>query len=116
MLHAIALAVQGIERKQVTRPSVTDLSEGGVFATLDVWIRNGHGHLYVRVLVTLSGNEIALELPYAPDAHRIALRKQVDEECVLERRTVVDAHVDIACTIYHEVSEIVLLLTAQRPA
>lgn len=103
-------------RQQVLGVVVPDLLERAVFALLGGPVgHDGHCDLNVRVAhLWVSEDEVTFQLSNAPDVDLATLRASVAVNDVLEDGPVVDAVVGVEGEVEAQVSQVVLLLTAQR--
>ena len=77
MPHSIPLLKEGVKREKILRIMVFDGCERPVLSFLGISVGYGHGNLYVEVVVTLSGYEIAFQRTNLPDAHLVSATGKV---------------------------------------
>ena len=77
MPHPIPLLKESVKREKILRIMVFDGCERPVLSFLGISVGYGHGNLYVEVVVTLSGYEIAFQRTNLPDAHLVSATGKV---------------------------------------
>ena len=113
MPHPIPLLKEGVKREEILRIMVFGGCERTVFPFLDISVGNGHGNLYVEVVVALSCYEIAFQRTDLPDAHLVSAAGKVGIDDILENWPVVDPTIHIARKIDAYVGKVELTLTHQ---
>ena len=77
MLHPIPLLKEGVKREKILRIMVFGRCERPALPFLGISVGNGHGNLYVEVVVALSGYEIAFQRTNLPDALLVSVTGKV---------------------------------------
>ena len=113
MPHPIPLLKESVKREKILRIMVFDGCERPVLSFLGISVGYGHGNLYVEVVVTLSGYEIAFQRTNLPDAHLVSATGKVCIDDILENWPVVYPTIHIARKIDACVGKVELTLTHQ---
>lgn len=113
MDYTIPFLEQGIDGKQILGVVTLDLGEGQIFSGFGPFIHDGHGYLYIPVLITQSDNEVAFLCANPANAYLISLSTKVSVYDILQNRTIIDAGIHIPGKIDAQVCKVVFLLTPQ---
>ena len=110
MSRALALLQERVQREEVARVPVFDVSERPVLTLLHIAVCDRRGHLDVGIEIMLPDDEVAFQLADSPDREPVPPEPEIDIEHILQRGLVVQAHIDVPSEVDTGVGKVVLFL------
>ena len=116
MMNSFLLVAKFIQRDNISRITVFDLSEWTVFSffysfrTLDISALQGIGHLNIRItLIPVSYYKITLKLSNFSNTHLIIMTHQIQIYDIFKRWSKIQSIIRIHCKINCQICQIIFL-------